>query len=55
MRTTGGCRDNRACFCVKGGQLSLCQRGGGEMEEKERWKDAEKRAKEGERQRERVG
>lgn len=24
VRTTGGCRDNRTCFCVTGGQLSLC-------------------------------
>lgn len=29
MWTAGGCHDNRSCFCVKGGQLSLCQQGGG--------------------------
>lgn len=29
VRTTGGCRDNRTCFCVTGGQLSLCRWGGG--------------------------
>lgn len=44
MWTTGGCHDNRACFHVKGGQLSLCQRGERgregqrEMEEKEEMK-----------------
>lgn len=39
MWTTGGCHDNRACFCVTGGQLSLWHRGGreggSETEEKE--------------------
>lgn len=52
MWTTGGCHDNQACFCVTGGQLSLCQREGGRDEEKrvkegwsERWK---RRRQEGE-------
>lgn len=32
MWTTWGCHDNRACFHVKEGQLSLCQGGEREME-----------------------
>lgn len=51
MWTTGGCHDNQACFCVTGGQLSLCQRrgreGGREMVENEGGSDEEKRVNAG--------
>lgn len=30
MWTTEGCHGDGACFCVAGGQLSLCQYGGRE-------------------------
>lgn len=54
MWTIGGCRGNQACFCVTGGQLSLCQRGGREMGEKG-GKAEEKRIKEEWKERKREG